>query len=188
MAKKIDLTDSSTFSNNLSVEAKFPNLPIFIDKLIREIKITLSKKTQHQVSATLLETTFVKFKQWQAVTPTPTAIGITSLNSLISIESKLALSLVELLLGGGKKHFEQKETGEFTKLEITILNDIFILLSASLNNGETLKEVEQNPSFIGVVHPDEQMVCIELELAVDEYAGIVQFLFPSNKSNAFSTT
>lgn len=106
---------------------------------------------------------------------------------LLSIESKLVYSMVDILFGGRKvPPVLQVEERPFTSIEIGIVRSISELLLTELGQSFEqvmpisfdLDRVETNPKFAMVLRPEDVVIIVDLEVALDQRSGGLSILLP----------
>ncbi|MGI6707463.1 MAG: flagellar motor switch protein FliM [Clostridia bacterium] len=119
----------------------------------------------------------------------PVVLGIAEFSplegsTLIEIAPSIAYAMIDCLLGGPGKEFEDKRG--FTDIELALLErimkQILVFLRDSWSNlvaiEPELQRMETNARFVQILAPNETIVIITLNVIIGEIHGMINFCIP----------
>jgi len=119
----------------------------------------------------------------------PVVLGIAEFSplegsTLIEIAPSVAYAMIDCLLGGPGKEFE--ENRGFTDIELALLErvmkQILVFLRDSWSNliaiEPVLQQIETNARFVQILSPNETIVIITLNVTIGEIHGMINFCIP----------
>ncbi|MBS0236562.1 MAG: FliM/FliN family flagellar motor switch protein [Proteobacteria bacterium] len=174
-----------------SAYSKLPMLEVICDKFIRLASGSMRNYMADMVDIKMVGITSTRFGDYMA-NCSNSIIGLfkaSSLNNigLLTIESKLVYSMVDILFGGRKVPPVLKvEDRPFTSIETGIARNISELILTELGNSFEqvmhvnfeLERLETNQKFAMVLRPEDNVVAIELEVILDQRSGHLTVLLP----------
>jgi flagellar motor switch protein FliM len=171
---------------------RLPMLEIVFDRMIRLLSTSLRNFFQDNVEVTLDNITSVRFGDYLNSIPLPTLLGVFKAegwenSGLISVESNLAYSTLDLLLGGKRGGTATRLDGRpFTTIEMQLVKRMIgiVLADCELSFQPlspvrfVIDRVETNPRFATITRPANAAILIDLKLDMDGRGGLLQVLFP----------
>ncbi len=171
---------------------RLPMLEIVFDRMIRLLSTSLRNFFQDNVEVTLDNITSVRFGDYLNAIPLPTLLGVfradTWENSgLVTVESNLAYSTMDLLLGGKRGNSSTRLDGRpFTSIEMQLVQRLIEIILSDLEMSFqplspvrfAIDRIETNPRFATITRPANAAILISLKLDMDGRGGMLQILFP----------
>jgi len=171
---------------------RLPMLEIVFDRMIRLLSTSLRNFFQDNVEVTLDNITSVRFGDYLNAIPLPTLLGVfradTWENSgLVTVESNLAYSTMDLLLGGKRGNSSTRLDGRpFTSIEMQLVRRLIEIILSDLEMSFqplspvrfAIDRIETNPRFATITRPANAAILISLKLDMDGRGGMLQILFP----------
>ena len=171
---------------------RLPMLEIIIDRMIRLLSTSLRNFFQDNVEVTLDNITSVRFGDYLNSIPLPVQLAVFRAegwdnSGLMTIESSLAYSTLDLLLGGKRGGAATRLDGRpFTTIETQLIRRMveIVLADAELSFQPlapvkfAVDRMETNPRFATITRPANAAILIDLKLDMEGRGGILQVLFP----------
>ena len=171
---------------------KFPMLEVVFDRFSRSISSSLRSFTGENAEITVENITSIRFEDYMNSVPLPTMMSIFQAIEwenvgLMTIDSSLVYSLIDILLGGGKFSESFKVEGRpFTVIEQDIiknfsrlvLEEIAAAFTPITTIGFKLDSLETNPRFATITRPSNPAVIISARIEFDDIGGKVDIVFP----------
>ena len=171
---------------------RLPMLEIVFDRMIRLLSTSLRNFFQDNVEVTLDNITSVRFGDYLNAIPLPTLLGVFRADAwensgLVTVESNLAYSTLDLLLGGKRGGSSTRLDGRpFTSIEMQlvrrlveiILTDLELSFQPLSPGRFAIDRIETNPRFATITRPANAAILISLKLDMDGRGGLLQILFP----------
>ena len=171
---------------------RLPMLEIVFDRLVRLLSTSLRNFFQENVEVTLDSISSVRFGDFLNSIPVPVQIAVfraeTWENSgLVVVESGLAYSTFDLLLGGKRGHGAVRVDGRpFTPIEMQLVKRLIeVVLSDAEQSFEPIAPVEfkvdrieTNPRFASITRPANAALLIKLRLDMEGRGGTLQIVLP----------
>jgi len=178
-------------SSRVSYE-RLPMLEVIFDRLVRMLSISLRAFAGDTVDVSLEKMDSIRFGDYIDSLPLPILIGIFEAkewenSALITIDTPLVYSVVDLLLGGRKGSSITKVEGRpYTTIEQSliermtkvILDDFTTSFSLFSPVTFSFKSLETNPRFATIVRPVNACILVRMKLEMDGKGGFVEFLIP----------
>lgn len=171
---------------------RLPMLEIVFDRMIRLLSTSLRNFFQDNVEVTLDNITSVRFGDYLNAIPLPTLLGVFRADAwensgLVTVESNLAYSTMDLLLGGKRGGTSTRLDGRpFTTIEMQLVRRLVEIILADLELSFqplspvrfAIDRIETNPRFATITRPANAAILISLKLDMDGRGGLLQILFP----------
>lgn len=175
--------NSSAFdflSGNLRIKGTFPAMDMVYEVFCRKLRAVMSHlfgKIVENIS--LRDTCMMKYKEYIGNIQLPSSFQVVRMNplrglALIVIDSKLAFSFIESMLGGKSETGFVIEDREFTNIEMSLIKkmhtDIASELQRSWNGVYPIKieevSIETNPQFISICFPSDMVVVTSIDVDI----------------------
>ncbi|WP_019907018.1 flagellar motor switch protein FliM [Methylobacterium sp. 77] len=171
---------------------RLPMLEIVFDRMIRLLSTSLRNFFQDNVEVTLDNITSVRFGDYLNAIPLPTLLGVFRADAwensgLVTVESNLAYSTMDLLLGGKRGGTSTRLDGRpFTTIEMQLVRRLVEIILSDLELSFqplspvrfAIDRIETNPRFATITRPANAAILISLKLDMDGRGGLLQILFP----------
>jgi flagellar motor switch protein FliM len=171
---------------------RLPMLEIVIDRMIRLLSTSLRNFFQDNVEVTLDNITSVRFGDYLNSIPLPVQLAVFRAegwdnSGLMTIESSLAYSTLDLLLGGKRggqatrldgRPFTTIETQLIRRMVEIVLGDAELSFQPLAPVKFAVDRMETNPRFATITRPANAAILIDLKLDMEGRGGILQILFP----------
>ena len=171
---------------------RLPMLEIVFDRMIRLLSTSLRNFFQDNVEVTLDNITSVRFGDYLNAIPLPTLLGVFKADAwensgLVTVESNLAYSTLDLLLGGKRGGTSSRLDGRpFTTIEMQLVRRLVEIILGDLELSFqplspvrfAIDRIETNPRFATITRPANAAILISLRLDMDGRGGLLQILFP----------
>ncbi|KQP58117.1 flagellar motor switch protein FliM [Methylobacterium sp. Leaf399] len=171
---------------------RLPMLEIVFDRMIRLLSTSLRNFFQDNVEVTLDNITSVRFGDYLNAIPLPTLLGVFRADAwensgLVTVESNLAYSTLDLLLGGKRGGTSTRLDGRpFTTIEMQLVRRLVEIILTDLELSFqplspvrfAIDRIETNPRFATITRPGNAAILISLKLDMDGRGGQLQILFP----------
>ncbi|MCJ2128514.1 flagellar motor switch protein FliM [Methylobacterium sp. E-045] len=171
---------------------RLPMLEIVFDRMIRLLSTSLRNFFQDNVEVTLDNITSVRFGDYLNAIPLPTLLGVFRADAwensgLVTVESNLAYSTLDLLLGGKRGGSATRLDGRpFTTIEMQLVRRLVEIILSDLELSFQplspvrfgIDRIETNPRFATITRPANAAILISLKLDMDGRGGQLQILFP----------
>ncbi len=171
---------------------RLPMLEVVFDRLVRLLTTSLRNFTSDNVEVSLDNITSIRFGDYLNSIPLPALLSVVKAQewdnlSLLTVDSSLIYSVVDVLLGGRRSNAVMRVEGRpYTTIERnlierminTILNDMsaaFDPLSPVTFNFERL---ETNPRFATIARPANAAVLARLRIDMEERGGRLEICLP----------
>lgn len=181
-----ELIDSSLVSHE-----RLPMLEVAFDRMVRLLTSSLRKLTSDHVEVSLQAITSIRFGDYIRSIPLPALLAIIKVEpldgyGLITIDSKLAYTMIDLLLGdkGGKQ--TPVEGRPYTSIERDIIQNIMKVFLADAENAFrpltkvalSIDRLETNPRFVAICRPGNAALLVRLRIEIDNRGGQFALLLP----------
>ena len=171
---------------------RLPMLEIIFDRMIRLLSTSLRNFFQDNVEVTLDNITSVRFGDYLNSIPLPVQLAVFKAegwdnSGLVTIESNLCYSTLDLLLGGKRGGAASRLDGRpFTLIEMQLIKRMVeIVLGDAEQSFQALSPVrfvvdriETNPRFATITRPANAAILIDLKLDMEGRGGLLQILLP----------
>ena len=171
---------------------RLPMLEIIFDRMVRLLSTSLRNFFQDNVEVTLDNIRSVRFGDYLNSIPLPVQLAVFRAEAwensgLVTIESNLAYSTLDLLLGGKRGSQDTRLDGRpFTTIEMQlvkrmveiVLGDLQVSFAPIANVEFDVDRIETNPRFATITRPANAAILIDLKLDMEGRGGLLQILFP----------
>lgn len=161
------------------------------DFLARHLAASLGAYLRTYVTVTLASVEQLAFGEFLGYLPTPTCIAHVSVkplegNAVLEINPSLVMPMLDIVLGGDGKQVGDHNR-ELTDIERSVMETIFRIVLNDLRDAWTgtqglsfeVEDTETQPQLMQILSPNEAVVAIGFEIAVDSARGMMNFGVPS---------
>jgi flagellar motor switch protein FliM len=173
---------------------RLPMLEIIFDRLVRMMSTSLRNFTSDNVDVTLESMTSLRFNDYLNSIPLPALIIVFKAQEwenfgLITVDSSLIYSVVDVLLGGRRTSRPVRIEGRpYTTIEQDIIKRMIDIvlgdLSAAFDPVSAVtfqfERIESNPRFATITRPSNAAILIRMRVDMEERGGNMEILFPHN--------
>jgi flagellar motor switch protein FliM len=171
---------------------RLPMLEIIFDRMIRLLSTSLRNFFQDNVEVTLDNITSVRFGDYLNSVPLPVQLAVFRAegwenSGLVTVETGLAYSALDLLLGGKRGGAAARLDGRpFTSIETQLIKRMveIVLADAELSFQPlspvrfVVDRMETNPRFATITRPANAAILIDLRVDMEGRGGLLQILLP----------
>lgn len=171
---------------------RLPMLEVVFDRYVRSLSTTLRNFSSENVDVNIESITSLRFEDYLNSVPLPALLAIFQAVEwenfgIITIDSSLTYSMVDVLLGGARTHRPVRVEGRpFTTIEQDIVKSLAKIMlddmSAAFNPLTPatfrLERLETNPRFATITRPANPVILISLRVEMDERKGKAEILIP----------
>jgi len=170
---------------------RLPMLEIVFDRMVRLLTTSLRNFTSDNVEVSLDNISTLRFGDYLNSIPLPSMIGVFKAvewenNALLTVDSNLIYSIVDVLLGGRGAPAVRVEGRPYTSIETNLMKR---LISILLEDAEVafeplspvkfdLERLETNPRFAAIARQANAAVLIKLRIDMEDRGGRVEVLLP----------
>ena len=178
-------------SNMVSYE-RLPMLEIVFDRLIRLMATSLRNFTQDNVEISLDSIESMRFGEYIDSLTLPTLLSVFKAEEwdnygLMSLDSSLSYSMVDVLLGGRRGTAAMRLEGRpYTTIELNIVKDIIQLILSDLSTafdpitsvGFIFDRLETNPRFATITRMSNAVIVAHLRIDMEDRGGRIDLMIP----------
>jgi len=171
---------------------RLPMLDIVFDRLVRLMSTTLRNLTNDSVEVSLDQISTVRFGDYLNSIPLPAMLSVFKAeewdnNGLLTIDSALIYSVVDVLLGGRKgvpairvegRPYTTIETKLVERLVNTCLADMASAFDPLSPVSFRLERMETNPRFATITQPNNACIAVRLRVDMGDRGGRIEILLP----------
>ena len=171
---------------------RLPMLDIVFDRLIRMMSTTLRNFTQDNVEVSLDSIESMRFGEYIDSLTLPTLLGIFKAEEwdnygLISVDSSLVYSIVDVLLGGRRGTAAIRIEGRpYTTIELHLVKDMIDIILADLSSAFdpvtsvnfTYDRMETNPRFATISRLANAVIVARLHVDMEDRGGKIDLMIP----------
>lgn len=171
---------------------RLPMLEVVFDRLVRLLSTSLRNFTSENVEITLESFSSIRFGDYLNTIPLPAMINIFKARqwndfAIITTDSSLIYSIVDVLLGGRKGNALMRIEGRpYTTIERKLIERLVEVILCDLEKSfEPLCDInfdydrlETNPIFAAIARPGNASIVARLRVDMDERGGKIEFLIP----------
>ena len=171
---------------------RLPMMDIVFDRMVRMMSTSLRNFTSDNIEVSLDNITSVRFGDYLNSIPLPAMLAVFRAeewdnHGLMTIDSSLIYSIVDVLLGGRRGTAAMRIEGRpYTTIEQTLVERmITVILKDMCSAFEPLSPVnfvfdrlETNPRFATIARPPNAAVLIKLRVDMEDRGGRCEILFP----------
>lgn len=171
---------------------RLPMLEVVFDRFVRMMSTSLRNFTSDNVDVDIHSISSLRFGDYINSIPMPALLTMFKAVEwenfgIITIDSSLIYSLVDVLLGGRKSNRPIRVEGRaYTTIEQGIVKQMSELMLSDLGGAFDplspatfeLERLETNPRFATIAHPSDAAVLLQLRVDMEERGGNVEIVFP----------
>ncbi|MBX6323610.1 MAG: flagellar motor switch protein FliM [Rhodospirillaceae bacterium] len=171
---------------------RLPMLEVVFDRLVRLMTTSLRNFTSDNVEVSLDSITSMRFGDYLNSIPLPAMLGVFKAEEwdnfgVITVDSALAYSVVDVLLGGRRGTAAMRIEGRpFTTIERNLVERMINVVLANLSSTfEALSPVrfrferlETNPRFAAITRAANATIVARLRVDMEDRGGRLDVLFP----------
>ena len=179
-------------NSNMVFYERLPMLEIVFDRLIRQMATSLRNYTQDNVEVSLEAIESMRFGEYMDSLTLPTLINVFKAEEwdnygLMSLDSSLIYSLVDVLLGGRRGTVAMRVEGRpYTTIELNIIKEIIQLILSDLSAafdpvtsvGFTFDRLETNPRFAQITRDSNAVIVAHLRIDMESRGGKIDLMLP----------
>ncbi|MCV6576473.1 MAG: flagellar motor switch protein FliM [Cohaesibacter sp.] len=171
---------------------RLPMLEIVFDRLVRMTTTSLRNFTSDNVEVSLDSITSVRFGDYLNSIPLPAILTVFKAEEwdnlgLITVDSSLIYSIIDVLLGGGRGTSAIRVEGRpYTTIELNLVRQMIEIV---LEDAEaafaplspvnfTLERLETNPRFAAISRPANAAILVELRIDMEDRGGKIEIMLP----------
>src|ERR1700734_2888105 len=171
---------------------RLPMLEIVFDRLVRLMTTSLRNFTSDNVEVSLDNISSIRFGDYLNSIPLPAILSVfraEELNNfgLLTIDSNLIYSIVDVLLGGRRGTAAMRIEGRaYTTIERVlvermvevVLHDCHVAFEPLAPVTFTLDRLETNPRFAAIARPANAAILVKLRIDMEDCGGRTELLLP----------
>jgi flagellar motor switch protein FliM len=171
---------------------RLPLLEIVFDRLVRLMTTSLRNFTSDNVEVSLDNISSVRFGDYLNSIPLPAILAVFRAEELdnyglITVDSNLIYSIVDVLLGGRRGTAAMRVEGRpYTTIERSlvqrmvevVLHDLKVAFEPVSQVQFLLDRIEINPRFAAIARPANAAVLVKLRVDMEDRGGRVELLLP----------
>ncbi len=171
---------------------RLPMLEIIFDRLVRLMSTSLRNFTADNIEVSLDAVTSIRFGDYLNSIPLPAMLTVFRAEEwdnygLITVDSNLIYSIVDVLLGGRRGTAAMRIEGRpYTTIEQTLVEQMIeVILEDMCGAFEPLSKVtfafdrlETNPRFASIARPANAAILIKLRVDMEDRGGRIELLLP----------
>jgi len=171
---------------------RLPMLEIIFDRLVRLMSTSLRNFTSDNIEVSLDNITSIRFGDYLNSIPLPAMLTVFRAEEwdnygLLTVDSNLIYSIVDVLLGGRRGTAAMRIEGRpYTTIEQTlvermisvILKDISAAFDPLSRVTFTFDRLETNPRFASIARPANAAILVKLRLDMEDRGGRLEMLLP----------
>ena len=183
---------SALFNNTTVSYERLPMLEVVFDRVVRLMSTSLRNFTSDNVEVSIDGMASVRFGDYLNSIPLPAMLAVFKAEEwddygLITVDSALIYSIVDVLLGGGRLAAPIRIEGRpYTTIERNLVERLIHVVLADLDAAfEPLTPIsfkfdrlETNPRFATIARPANAAVKIRLRVDMDERGGNLEIIYP----------
>jgi len=170
---------------------RLPMLDIIFDRLVRMMSTSLRNFTSDNIDVSLDNIVSVRFGDYLNSIPLPAMLAVFRANEwdnlgLMTIDSNLIYSIVDVLLGGRRGQQMRIEGRPYTTIETTLVERMVEVVLRDLSSAFeplapvqfSFDRIETNPRFASIARPTNAAVVVRLRVDMEDRGGKLEMLFP----------
>ena len=171
---------------------RLPMLEIVFDRLVRLMTTSLRNLTSDNVEVSLDQITSIRFGDYLNSIPLPAMIAVFRAEQLdnfglVTIESNLIYSIVDVLLGGRRGTVAMRVEGRpyttierelVTRMIEVVLQDASQAFAPLTQVNFNLERIETNPRFAAIARPPNAALVVHLRIDMEDRGGRLELLLP----------
>lgn len=183
---------SALVNSSMVAYERLPMLEVAFDRLVRMLSTSMRNFTSDNVEVTLENMTSIRFGDYLDSIPLPALLAVVKAEewdnmALITVESPLIYSIVDVLLGGrGKQQTMRIEGRPYTTIERKLIERMVNIILSDMSEAFdplspvtfTFERLETNPRFATIARPANAAILIKLRVDMEDRGGTVDFCLP----------
>jgi flagellar motor switch protein FliM len=171
---------------------RLPMLEIIFDRLVRLMTTSLRNLASDNIDVSLDQITSIRFGDYLNSIPLPAMIGVFRSEQLdnfglVTIETNLIYSIVDVLLGGRRGTTTTRVEGRpyttierelVTRMIEVVLHDASQAFAPLTPVKFKLDRIETNPRFAAIARPPNAALLVQLRLDMEDRGGRLELLLP----------
>lgn len=171
---------------------RLPMLDVVFDRLIRMMATSLRNFTQDNVEVSLESIESMRFGEYIDSLTLPTLLSVFRAEEwdnygLISVDSSLVYSIVDVLLGGRRGTAAMRIEGRpYTTIELNLVKDMIDLVLADLSTAFdpittvnfSYDRTETNPRFAAIARMSNAVIVARLHIDMEDRGGKLDLMIP----------
>ncbi len=171
---------------------RLPMLEIVFDRLVRLMTTSLRNLTSDNVEVSLDQITSIRFGDYLNSIPLPAMIAVFRAEELdnfglVTIESNLIYSIVDVLLGGRRGTVAMRVEGRpyttierelVTRMIEVVLQDATQAFAPLTQVRFNLERIETNPRFAAIARAPNAALVVNLRIDMEDRGGRLELLLP----------
>lgn len=171
---------------------RLPLLEIVFDRLVRLLTTSLRNFTSDNVEVSLDNISSIRFGDYLNSIPLPAILTVFRAEQLdnyglLTVDSSLIYSIVDVLLGGRRGTAAMRVEGRpYTTIERTlvqrmlevVLHDLGVAFEPVSRVKFSLDRLEINPRFAAIARPANAAVLVKLRVDMEDRGGRIELLLP----------
>lgn len=171
---------------------RLPMLEIVFDRLVRLTTTSLRNFTSDNVEVSLDSISSVRFGDYLNSIPLPAILGVFKAEEwdgfgMITVESSLIYSIIDVLLGGGRGATAVRVEGRpYTTIETNLVQQMIALILQDAEQAFAplspvhfnMERLETNPRFAAISRPANAAILVELRIDMEDRGGTVEIMMP----------
>lgn len=171
---------------------RLPMLDIVFDRLIRMMSTSLRNFTQDNVDVSLDSIESMRFGEYIDALTLPTLLGVFKAEEwdnygLISVDSSLVYSIVDVLLGGRRGTAAVRIEGRpYTTIELNLVKEMLNIILSDLSTAFdpvtsvnfSYDRMETNPRFATISRLSNAVIVARLRVDMEDRGGKIDLMIP----------
>ena len=171
---------------------RLPMMDIIFDRMVRMMSTSLRNFTSDNIEVSLDNITSVRFGDYLNSIPLPAMLAVFRAEEwdnygLMTIDSSLIYSIVDVLLGGRRGTAAMRIEGRpYTTIEQTLVERMISVVMKDMCGAFeplspvnfTFDRLETNPRFATIARPPNAAVLVKLRVDMEDRGGRLEVLFP----------
>ncbi len=171
---------------------RLPMLEIVFDRLVRLMTTSLRNFTSDNVEVSLDQISSIRFGDYLNSIPLPAIIAVFRAEQLdnfglVTVDSSLIYSVVDVLLGGRKGAVSTRVEGRpYTTIERMLVTRMVEVVLADAKQAFapltdvdfSLDRIETNPRFAAIARPPNAAIVVKLRIDMEDRGGRLELLLP----------
>ena len=191
-----EISDSSgiqaILNSHLVSYERLPMLEVVFDRLVRMMSTSLRNFTSDNVEVSLDNIASLRFGDYLDSIPLPVMLGVFKAEEwdnfgLVSVDSSLVYSTIDVLLGGRRGTAAMRIEGRpYTTIERNLVERMLHVVLADLSAAFDplspvtfrFERLETNPRFATISRPSNAAIIVKLRIDMEDRGGRLELLIP----------
>lgn len=179
-------------SSSMGSYERLPMLDVVFDRLIRMMVTSLRNFTQDNIEVSIESIESMRFGEYIDSLTLPTLLSVFRAEEwdnygLISVDSSLVYSIVDVLLGGRRGTAAMRIEGRpYTTIELNLVKDMIDLVLADLSTAFdpittinfSYDRTETNPRFAAIARLSNAVIVAHLRVDMEDRGGRLDLMLP----------